>query len=58
VIPAYDPRVKELEVPISRKNVDRFSSYFQEQMKDEMPFLVTTPIGSAIDLSGVDTELL
>jgi type II secretory pathway component PulC len=58
VIPAYDPRVKELEVTVSRKNVDRFSSYFQEQMKDERLLLVTTPIGSAIDLSGVDSELL
>jgi hypothetical protein len=58
VIPAYDPRVKELEVTISRKDVDRFVSYFQEELKGETPFLVTTPVGAAIDLSGVGSELL
>jgi len=58
VIPAYDPRVKELEVTVSRKNVDHFVNSFQEQLKAEAPLLVTTPLGSAVDLSGVDSELL
>jgi hypothetical protein len=58
VIPPYDPRVEKLKTTVSRRDVNRFVGYFQDQLKEERPTLVTTSLGPAADLVGVDTEIL
>jgi len=58
VIAAYDPRVEQLKTPVSRKDVKRFASYFQEQLKNEAPVFATTPqVGQTVGLGNVDTEI-
>lgn len=59
VIAAYDPRVEQLKAPVSRKDIKRFASYFQEQLNEASPIFVTTPqVGETVDLGAVDTEMI
>jgi hypothetical protein len=43
---------------ISRNEVDSFVSHFEEALKEGGPILTTTPVGTALDLSHVDGDLL
>lgn len=58
VIPPYDPQVEQAKRAISRNEVNRFVSHFQDQLKDQAPVLVTTSVGMAVDLAHVDGDLL
>jgi len=58
VIPPYDSRVNEVKMAVSRDDVGRFVSYFQEQLKNGTSVLVTTPVGAAVDLAPVDGGVL
>jgi hypothetical protein len=58
VIPPYDPRADHARMSISRNEVDSFVSHFEEALKEGGPILTTTPVGTALDLSHVDGDLL
>jgi len=58
VIAPYDPRVEKVKKDVSRKEVKRFVSYFQDQMKTQAPIWGTTSLGPVVDLNSVDTGLL
>jgi hypothetical protein len=58
VIAPYDPRVEKLKATVSQKAVTSFVGYFQTQLEEERSTLVTTDLGPAVDLAGVDPELL
>jgi type II secretory pathway component PulC len=58
VIPPYDPRIEKAKTTVSREDVTRFVGYFQDRLKGERSTLVTTSLGPAVDLGGVDLELL
>jgi len=57
VIPPYDPRVEKLKTVIPRNDVHHFIDNFQSQLKDEEPLLVTTSLGPAVSVAGIDPEI-
>jgi type II secretory pathway component PulC len=58
VVPPYDSRVEKARWSVSRDEVDRFVSHFQEQLKEGAPLLTATSVGPAVDLAHVDGNLL
>ncbi|HUK55345.1 MAG TPA: hypothetical protein VLY20_01650 [Nitrospiria bacterium] len=58
VIPPYDARVEKAKMAISRDDVNRFVSYFEDQLKGSSPVLTTTSVGAAVDLSHTEGDLL
>jgi len=58
VIAPYDPRVAKLKTPLALKDVASFVDYFQNRVEAERSTLVTTALGPAVELAGVDPELL
>jgi len=58
VIPPYDPRIEKAKTTVSREDVARFVGYFQDRLKEERSALVSTSLGPAVDLGGVDLEIL
>ena len=58
VIPPYDPRVQKIRVEISRSDVMHFVADFEAQVNDGKPVLVTTSVGSAVDLAQADPDVI